>query len=262
MPDIFLSYSRDDKATARRFAEGFEREGLSVWWDATLNPGEAYDKVTEKALEEARAVVVLWSKKSVDSRWVRSEATQANANGTLVPVMIEPCKRPIMFELTQTSDLSHWNGDPMDGEWQSYLAGVRRFVRRDATDAGPTAAPAWIPDRRNSIRPWVITAIVAALLLSGATWWLLKSRGAEQATAVPTAATPSAATPDAAITLAVLPFDDYSAAKDQEYFADGITEELTAALARVPDLKVVGRTSAFQYKGKACLLYTSPSPRD
>ena len=36
MPDIFLSYSRDDQATARRFAEAFEREGFSVWWDQTL----------------------------------------------------------------------------------------------------------------------------------------------------------------------------------------------------------------------------------
>ena len=35
MPDIFLSYSRDDQAIARRFAEGFEREGFSVWWDQT-----------------------------------------------------------------------------------------------------------------------------------------------------------------------------------------------------------------------------------
>jgi hypothetical protein len=114
LPDIFLSYSRDDQTTARLFAEGFEHEGLSVWWDATLNPGEAFDQVTEKALREAKAVVVLWSKKSVDSRWVRAEATQANDNKTLVPVMIEPCKRPIMFELTHTADLSQWTGERKD----------------------------------------------------------------------------------------------------------------------------------------------------
>lgn len=105
MPDIFLSYSRDDQATARRFAEAFERAGFSVWWDATLRSGEAYDQVTEKALKEARAVVVLWSRKSVESRWVRAEATLAERNKALVPVMIEPCERPIMFELTHTADL-------------------------------------------------------------------------------------------------------------------------------------------------------------
>ena len=77
-PDVFLSYSREDQATARRFAEALEREGFSVWWDQTLHSGEAYDKVTEKALREAKAVVVLWSKAAVDSRWVRAEATQAD----------------------------------------------------------------------------------------------------------------------------------------------------------------------------------------
>jgi hypothetical protein len=142
LPDIFLSYSRDDQATARRFAEGFERAGLSVWWDATLNPGEAYDKVTEQALEEASAVVVLWSKKSVDSRWVRAEATQANSAGTLVPVMIEPCKRPIMFELTHTADLSRWNGDAHDKDWLAYLAGVRRFVDKGEPTASVGAIAA------------------------------------------------------------------------------------------------------------------------
>src|ERR1700684_3886535 len=133
VPDIFFSYSRDDQATARLFAEGLEREGFTVWWDATLHSGEAYDQVTEKALREAKAVVVLWSRKSVDSRWVRAEATLADRNKTLVPVMIESCERPIIFELTHTADLSHWSGDPNDKAWQSCLSGVRRFVEEGAT---------------------------------------------------------------------------------------------------------------------------------
>jgi TolB-like protein/Flp pilus assembly protein TadD len=128
LPDIFLSYSRDDQATARRFAEGFEQQGFNVWWDVTLRSGEAYDQVTEKALREAKAVVVLWSRNSVESRWVRAEATLADRNRTLVPAMIEPCDRPIMFELTQTADLSRWTGDAADRTWQAFLADIRRFV--------------------------------------------------------------------------------------------------------------------------------------
>ena len=49
--------------------------------------------------------------------------------------------------------------------------------------------------------------------------------------------------------IAVLPFTDMSAAKDQEYFSDGLSEELIASLAKIPDLKVAGRTSSFSYKG-------------
>ncbi len=104
-PDIFLSYNRDDQATARRFAEALRARRVQVWWDQTLRSGEAYDEVTEGALRGAKAVVVLWSKKSVVSRWVRAEATLADRNRTLVPAMIESCERPIMFELTQTADL-------------------------------------------------------------------------------------------------------------------------------------------------------------
>jgi TolB-like protein/Flp pilus assembly protein TadD len=51
--------------------------------------------------------------------------------------------------------------------------------------------------------------------------------------------------------IAVLPFADMSAGKDQEYFSDGLAEELTNELAKVPGLKVTGRSSAFQFKGKS-----------
>jgi serine/threonine protein kinase len=50
--------------------------------------------------------------------------------------------------------------------------------------------------------------------------------------------------------IAVLPFADMSSGKDQEYFSDGLAEELTNELAKVPGLKVTGRSSAFQFKGK------------
>jgi TolB-like protein len=131
-PDIFLSYNREDAATAKRFADAFAAEGLNVWWDATLRSGEAYDEVTEAALRGAKAVVVLWSPRSVVSRWVRAEATIADRCKTLVPVTIEPCERPIMFELTQTADLSHWTGNVSDKAWQAFLEDVRRFVGRGA----------------------------------------------------------------------------------------------------------------------------------
>lgn len=130
MADIFLSYNREDQAIADHFVQGFEAAGLSVWWDQSLRAGEAYDEVTEAALRSARAVVVLWSKRSVLSRWVRAEATLAQREGTFVPCMIEPCDRPIMFELTQTEDLSNWRGGTDDPAWNGFVAHVRDVVRR------------------------------------------------------------------------------------------------------------------------------------
>jgi TolB-like protein len=138
-PDIFLSYNREDQARAKLFAEAFERQGLKVWWDVGLRTGEAYDEVTETALRTAKAVVVLWSKKSVQSRWVRAEATLADRNKTLVPCMIEPCERPIMFELPQTAELGHWDGAPTDKAWVAFLDDVLRFIGRSET--APSPAP-------------------------------------------------------------------------------------------------------------------------
>jgi len=127
-PDIFLSYSREDQARARIFADSFSAEGFKVWWDVTLHAGQAYDEVTETALRSARAVVVLWSKRSVASRWVRAEATLGERHGTLLPAMIEACERPIMFELTQTADLKGWAGDREDKAWTAFVEDVRRMV--------------------------------------------------------------------------------------------------------------------------------------
>jgi TolB-like protein len=131
-PDIFLSYNREDQVVAKRFAEAFETAGLSVWWDVTLRSGEAYDQVTEEALRGAKAVVVLWSPRSVASRWVRAEATLADRNRTLVPARIEACDLPIMFELTQTAELSHWRGAAGDPAWRAFLSDVQRRVEAKA----------------------------------------------------------------------------------------------------------------------------------
>jgi TolB-like protein len=127
-PDIFLSYNREDQAVVKQFAEAFEAAGLSVWWDVTLRSGEAYDRVTEEALRTARAVVVLWSPRSVDSRWVRAEASIADENGTLVPAKIEACRLPVMFRLTQTAELTDWRGEAGDPAWLAFLGDVRRMV--------------------------------------------------------------------------------------------------------------------------------------
>ena len=73
---------------------------------------------------------------------------------------------------------------------------------------------------------------------------LVRPRG--QASGRQTAAPAAAGTPS----IAVLPFVDMSPGKDQEYFADGLSEELLNVLAKIPELRVAGRTSSFQFKGK------------
>jgi TolB-like protein len=209
MPDIFLSYNREDQATARRFAEAFQGEGFEVWWDTTLRAGEAYDEVTEHALNEAKAVVVLWSPRSVGSRWVRAEATQADRNRTLVPVTIEPCKRPIMFELTQTADLSAWDGSSTDKTWRAFLADVTRFVQAEGASVPAPATAAAAPSPARAV-----------------------------------------ASQSGRLSICVLPFANMSRDDEQEYFADGISEDIITDLSKVSALSVIARNSAFAFKGK------------
>ena len=126
--DVFLSYSSEDRDAARAFAERLADEGYSVWWDAALRAGETFDEVIEKALRAAKSVIVLWSPRSVTSRWVRAEATLADRANKLIPVIIEKCDRPIIFELTHTTDLSNWNGSTDDRAWRNMIQDLSRLV--------------------------------------------------------------------------------------------------------------------------------------
>lgn len=140
--DVFISYSRDDRAAAKYFAQCLSDEGFSVWWDAALHSGESFDQVIERELRAASAAIVLWSPRSVKSRWVRAEATLADRMEKLVPVTIEACERPIIFELTHTNDLSDWVGDKADPRWKGLVDDIARLVGDNAAPAVAPSSPA------------------------------------------------------------------------------------------------------------------------
>jgi hypothetical protein len=169
--DVFLSYSREDRAAARHIAESFAAEGISVWWDAALQSGQTFDEVIEQRLKEALAVVVLWSPRSVTSRWVRAEATLADRKNKLVPAIIEACDRPIAFELTHTADLSGWTGDIADPTWRRFVQDVRRLIERDkdADESAATAAKprSFVPARERRLTPRPATPVNRERLVPG-----------------------------------------------------------------------------------------------
>ena len=152
--DIFLSYARVDRDAARVFADSFVQEGFTVWWDASLHSGETFDEVIEQNLRDSKAVVVLWSPRSVASRWVRAEATQADRKNKLVPAIIEPCDRPIIFELTHAAELAGWTGDMTDSRWRMFITDLRRMVERHhGTTETPAAKPHPSPAAETSAQP-------------------------------------------------------------------------------------------------------------
>ena len=115
-------------------------------------------------------------------------------------------------------------------------------VRRTA-EAAPGELTEIIPTPASKRWPAGVLALVGMTLLLAAVWYVGRQ---------------SAPTPDgdravglASASIAVLPFADMSPDKDQEYFSDGISEELLNLLAKIPGLKVAARTSSFSFKGQA-----------
>lgn len=105
MTDVFVSYSRSDKALVTPIVAALEAQGWGVWWDPAIVPGEEFDRIIATALARASAVLVVWTPHSVESRWVRGEARDAAERGVLVPVRIGTVALPIDFRAIHTIDL-------------------------------------------------------------------------------------------------------------------------------------------------------------
>jgi hypothetical protein len=108
MADIFISYAREDRECARVLAETLEHRGWSVWWDHELYAGQNFDLVIEQEIAGARAAIVMWSASSVDSEYVRAEATRARELNKLLPIRIDSALVPLRFANIHTIDLSPW----------------------------------------------------------------------------------------------------------------------------------------------------------
>ncbi|MEO6434014.1 MAG: TIR domain-containing protein [Sphingomicrobium sp.] len=180
MASLFLSYDHQDVARAAAITAALEANGHSVWWDRHLHGGAEFNSEIEEAVERSDAVVVLWSKKSVQSAWVRDEAAEGRDRGRLIPVLIDAVKPPMGFRQFQTVDMSSWKG----GKKIPALADLLRAV--EAISAAPAAAvqrpaPRPAPGRALpavSRRVLVLgTGAAAALAASGGgLWWALQSR--------------------------------------------------------------------------------------
>jgi hypothetical protein len=130
--DIFISYKREEQAVARQLASALETEGWTVWWDPQLRAGEHFDDEIEKALNEARCVIVMWSERSVRSRYVKDEATYALNRRKLVPVMIEEVQLPFRFEGLHTTSLISWDGTKNFSEFRKLVQDIAGKMGRPA----------------------------------------------------------------------------------------------------------------------------------
>ena len=169
MNDIFISYDSADRAIAQKFADALEARGWSVWWDREIPLGKAFDQVIEEELNAARCVIVLWSKESVGSRWVKTEAAAAADRDCLLPVLIEDIAIPFEFKRIQTAMLMNWRGDDSDPEFNRLVKAIEQLVREPARSvtsrsASHTRKPA---QRRMPAGRWIIAGVAVLLVIAG-----------------------------------------------------------------------------------------------
>ena len=272
---VFLSYASEDAEAALRICEALRAAGVEVWLDQSeLRGGDAWDEsirdqikacalfipvISANAHARAEGYFRLEWKLAID----RSHRI-ASKQPFLLPVVIDESQQvddaiPERFRDLQWTHLLDGQATP------AFVERVQRLLSseqshattsvRPAAITGSGAVPAISEPVRSSSRSQPALLAANALLAVGLTYFLVDKTWLSKrpaSSAVTTTTSPRSQTPSDVPekSIAVLPFVDMSEKHDQEYFADGMAEEILDILAKVPQLTVVGRTSSFQFKNR------------
>jgi TolB-like protein/cytochrome c-type biogenesis protein CcmH/NrfG len=237
--DVFISYGSADRPIARRLAEELAGRGHTVWWDRALTPGAEFAREIERELEAARVVVVLWSPRSVDSPWVRDEASVARDRRTLLPAVVEGSLPPLGFRQLHAVTVGP---DAAEDRLAALVSAIEdRLAGRTPAAAVPHRAPASAPTAAR--RRGILAAAALCALLGGVAVMLVPGLRAH----LPGSETPSS--PAAHPSVAVLAFDNLSGDHANDFVGLGLAEMVLNRLATSPALTVISRSSSFALQG-------------
>jgi TolB-like protein len=273
---VFISYGREDTASALRIAEALRSQGVEVWFDQNeLRGGDTWDQKIRRQIKECALFVPVISANTQERsegyfrlEWkLAVERTHLMLEGVpfLAPVAIDETSEsgaavPSEFMKVQ------WTRLPGALPTPQFVEQIRLLLdapRKAAPGARAASAKMAVPASRPSGIPVWLAAVVGVVLLCAVAYFASRpaakdSAGPEKpfmgasAEAQPSvAASPLPPTPPVdEKSIAVLPFVNMSTDADQGFFADGLAEELLNLLVKVPGLQVTSRSSAFSYKGK------------
>jgi TolB-like protein len=256
---VFLSYASQDAAAAQEICAALRAAGIEVWFDQSeLRGGDAWDASIRRQIKACALFIPIISRQTHtrDEGYFRLEWKLAVDRSHLI-VADRPFLLPIVIDDTSDQDEKvpdrfrdvQWTRLPGGKNADAFVERVRRILSPDAIpaptsavfSAPPTASTGAASTRSTppitrSLATWIVIGVV--LLAAG---YVGTERFVASRHAAPTANDKS---------IAVLPFTDMSEKKDQEYFSDGLSEELIDQLAHSTDLRVIARTSSFQFKGR------------
>ncbi len=254
---VFLSYASEDAQAAQRICEALRAAGIEVWFDQSeLRGGDVWDQSIRKHIKTCALFLPVISQTTHDRRegyfrleWKlaidRSHLMDANL-AFLLPVVIDDTRDddervPERFREVQ------WTRLPGGKTQPTFVERVQRLMSGDASSALRTASSGTLPSGRRSATSWspkrALPVAVAFGVLAATTAYFAIHKTWTSKPAALTHLTPPAAT-----SIAVLPLANESGEAGQQYFSDGISEDLITALSQFPGLKVIGRTSAFQFR--------------
>lgn len=143
MADVFVSYDRRDRELAERVVAALTEQGLTVWWDDRITPHETWDKTIEREVDNAKKVLVLWTKHSVESDWVRTEAGAAKESTPpkLVQARFSDCKVPLAFRLLQHVDLIGWTPKRRHAGWDRLIMWLKDGIDQPAVPSPGAGGP-------------------------------------------------------------------------------------------------------------------------
>jgi TolB-like protein/tetratricopeptide (TPR) repeat protein len=258
---VFLSYASHDTEIANTVCRELESRGIRCWIaPRDVAPGALYADAIVRAINESKVLLIVLSQSAVASSHVGKEVERASSkHKQIIALRIDAASLTPALEYFLSE--SQWVDIPALG-MQAALGKIADVIRagpasgtsdvaRDA--AGTTAPPA--PNKGRS--PLTIGIIAAAGLVTAAGCLFLANHfhwvSREDAAAIPAAPseTSTAKTVLSEKSIAVLPFTDMSEKHDQEYFSDGMAEEIIDLLVKIPELVVPARTSSFYFKGKS-----------
>ena len=272
-----MSYASQDAEAAALICAGLRAAGIEVWFDQNaLRGGDVWDAAIRKQIKTCALFVPVISQhtRERDEGYFRLEwklaidrsHLMATTKAFLVPVVIDDTRDnedgvPDRFREVQ------WTRLPGGANPEAFAARVSRLLSPEASSGEPSAATAARPgatpgDLASSASPGVkrgrasyasrmlLGILVVALI--GLGYFALERLVFSKRASPPAPALASVA-PTGAVSnksIAVLPFTDMSEKRDQEYFSDGLAEELLDLLANTAGLHVIARTSSFYFKGK------------
>ncbi|MBV8308238.1 MAG: TIR domain-containing protein [Gammaproteobacteria bacterium] len=270
---VFLSYASQDAEAASRICHALRADGIEVWLDQSeLRGGEAWDRLIRERIHDCRLFIALISAhtESRDEGYFRREWKLAvdrthdmlEKKAFLLPVAIDATSErgaavPDKFHEVQWTRLPGGEAPP------EFVARIKRLLSLESPAIVQSPAvvasgssPIPLTTSRPSPLRRALPVAVAVPLVAVLAYLLINKPWTTKAVAPPSAAN-ATSSPAASVdfappphSIAVLPFVNLSGDKEQEYFSDGLTEELLNSLSRMNELQVAGRTSSFYFKGK------------